>query len=1324
MGVVDTLRIIYEVDVRDRGTKTLATSQARAQRGVSQVSRALRAQDAALKRSTSTAARHSTVVTRQARSSRAAATHVARLTRAQRAAASVMNRAATATQRVARANNQLAVSARRAETAAARQRRTAAKGPGIGARTAGRARGATAGVLGGFGAVAAVRFVAQETAEAARLQKVIAQGIKSTGGAANVTAAHIERMTGAMSRQAGIDDELIGKGASVILTFTKIRNEAGKGNQVFDRANQAALDLSVRLGKDLTSTSLQVGKALQDPIKGVTALGRAGIQFTKQQKAQIETMVESGNTLGAQKLILRELETQVGGSAKANALPMDRLKISVANLAEAIGTELEPSVNKAAGKTADFIDQILTGTGAGGRFRAGVVQTARDLKPLAQGLAGVGKFLAQHPRLIMGIVGAYGTLRAVRFGAGVVRQINDIRDAAESSKTASRIAKGARGTGRLVKRALGGVKAIIENVMRGAGRGGGAVAASNIASTAGANIGPALDRNQKKFRGGRWTSLGKLAGRAFGVAAAAMIAIEVAKAVPALAQYSGKKGWGELWRDLKGNLSQPNPLRPKRRGGIVRRYQAGGLVPIAAAGGEMLVDGARATMIGGQPDRDGTLMFARPGSAVLTGDGQARMAMGASLTQAVRDQAPHFRQGGRVDAFGIRRGAQAARFNRPDLLWGVYGQESDYGRNLGPSSAGARGPFQFMPATARAYGIDPMNFTQAAAAAAKYLRTYQRRGIAGMLAAYNAGPAARPPYPAETRSYIPGVISKARTYPLGRGKSRTGSGDSPGDRTATVPIIRGASRRRAGLLADAFSQGQQAGQAGVTRSIIRREGNPILAAIREATSSASVTAEARQGTAATASARERRPRTPSGGGTRGSLQAAMRLSRSSGLTITSTTGGRHAPNSWHYKGRAFDAAGTPAQMRAYAIATAKRWSRSILELFHDPLGWYVKNGRRVSGSIGGHGRHVHTAMRRGGIIGRYRPGGFVAGSAYAAGNAGGAVGRPLAGGLRNAMTFAGGSLEALDNLIGKSLQQRLVALREQVQARVRKGGPAKVVQRLQGVLDMIDFELGRRVGRIQDIVEQRNRSVDRGRAAGERAMRARGVDPGSAEGLQQLGVMQAAETNVRVQNVASLTSALQRATAAKNRDAVREITGQLEDAHDALQESTVVQIELARQAAEALHQAALEADEAVRQAVTDDAQRIVDTYTSGSSRADEGLRRLELNQRLIGTSGSAGGAQGRADYIRQQIIPAIQAEIAALDLQRQVALGQSNADLFRQLTDQILGRENDILQRQLDAQEQIAENTEALKEFGGSNAFSYRDQLFTDLDVIRSRLGA
>ena len=115
----------------------------------------------------------------------------------------------------------------------------------------------------------------------------------------------------------GVDDEVIQSGENVLLTFKNIHNEVGKGNDIFNQATKATLDFSVAMGKDLPSAAIMVGKALNDPIKGLTALGRAGVQFTKSQVAMIKKMVKAGDVAGAQKLILRELEDQFGGSAKA-----------------------------------------------------------------------------------------------------------------------------------------------------------------------------------------------------------------------------------------------------------------------------------------------------------------------------------------------------------------------------------------------------------------------------------------------------------------------------------------------------------------------------------------------------------------------------------------------------------------------------------------------------------------------------------------------------------------------------------------------------------------------------------------------------------------------------------------------------------------------------------------------------------------------------------------------------------------------------------------------------------------------------------------------
>ncbi|MGH9251137.1 MAG: hypothetical protein ACRD0W_16675, partial [Acidimicrobiales bacterium] len=200
--------------------------------------------------------------------------------------------------------------------------------------------------LAGVG-VAAVKMgldFVEAAEESAKIGKQTAAVIKSTGGVAKVTAREVGKLAEKLSMKAGIDDELIQSGANVLLTFTKVRNEVGKGNDIFDRATTSALDMSVALGTDMQSSVVMLGKALNDPIRGITSMTRAGVQFTDQQKEQIRTLVESGDLLGAQQIILKELETQFGGSAEAQATASDKLKVAFGNIAEQIGTVLLPHV--------------------------------------------------------------------------------------------------------------------------------------------------------------------------------------------------------------------------------------------------------------------------------------------------------------------------------------------------------------------------------------------------------------------------------------------------------------------------------------------------------------------------------------------------------------------------------------------------------------------------------------------------------------------------------------------------------------------------------------------------------------------------------------------------------------------------------------------------------------------------------------------------------------------------------------------------------------------------------------------------------------------
>lgn len=206
--------------------------------------------------------------------------------------------------------------------------------------------GAAVSGLRAFGGV-----LSDSVAEARESQKVgatTAQIIKATGGAAKVSATDVGNLATAISNKTGVDDEAIQSGANLLLTFKNVRNEAGAGSKVFDRATAAAADLSAAGFGSIEGSSKTLGKALNDPVKGISALGRAGVTFTAGQKKQIATLVKSGDTLKAQKIILGEVESQVGGVAAANATAGEKAKVMAGNLKEQFGTTLLPLIDKAA----------------------------------------------------------------------------------------------------------------------------------------------------------------------------------------------------------------------------------------------------------------------------------------------------------------------------------------------------------------------------------------------------------------------------------------------------------------------------------------------------------------------------------------------------------------------------------------------------------------------------------------------------------------------------------------------------------------------------------------------------------------------------------------------------------------------------------------------------------------------------------------------------------------------------------------------------------------------------------------------------------------
>jgi hypothetical protein len=248
------------------------------------------------------------------------------------------------------------------------------------------------------GITAPLALMGASSVQAFREQsKAIAQveaGLKSTAGQVGMTSQELQKMATDLQNKTLFGDEVILKDATAqLLTFTNITGEN------FGRTQEAALDLATRLDGDLKSASIQLGKALNDPVANLSALSRSGIQFSEDQKAVIKSLTETGNLAEAQTLILDELNKQYGGSAEAAAEAdggFTQLANSFGDLQEEIGRLLVQYLRPIVDQLKTFV-QFLQGTSDG---------TKRVALAIAGIAAAIGPVLLILPNLISGIKAA------------------------------------------------------------------------------------------------------------------------------------------------------------------------------------------------------------------------------------------------------------------------------------------------------------------------------------------------------------------------------------------------------------------------------------------------------------------------------------------------------------------------------------------------------------------------------------------------------------------------------------------------------------------------------------------------------------------------------------------------------------------------------------------------------------------------------------------------------------------------------------------------------------------------------------------------------
>lgn len=187
----------------------------------------------------------------------------------------------------------------------------------------------------------------------------------------------------------GVDADLIKLTQAKLATFSNLNKTINETGGAFDRATKAALDMAAAGFGEASANAVQLGKALNDPIKGITALSKSGITFTEQEKAKIETLVKSGEVLKAQDLILQAIEMQVGGTAEATATASDKMKLSFDAVAESIGSILLPYFQKFSDFIIKFTPTLQANSDLIVTLGAGIVALAGAIKVLQFGIDAV-----------------------------------------------------------------------------------------------------------------------------------------------------------------------------------------------------------------------------------------------------------------------------------------------------------------------------------------------------------------------------------------------------------------------------------------------------------------------------------------------------------------------------------------------------------------------------------------------------------------------------------------------------------------------------------------------------------------------------------------------------------------------------------------------------------------------------------------------------------------------------------------------------------------------------------------------------------------------
>jgi len=312
-------------------------------------------------------------------------------------------------------------------------------GSGIGTAFSGIAKSVGAIGIAATGAAAAIGGIAyklisigEDGLQAENRIKNVVKTMGLFGSQSNEVADRLIKVADATELSTGVDGDLIMSAQAKLATFRELAKTTGITGGAFDRATQASIDMAAVFGGDATTYAVQLGKALEDPEKGLAALKRTGALTSSQIKAISEEFAQTGNRAKAFDQVLKAIETQVGGAANATASGMSRVKVSIGQMLEEVGKPMSEVFSKFADDVAKMTPQIVASL-------SGLAPKIREVgstlaAALSEGLSGdttrlvkIGELMGEAVAIGFKVTITRGFMEATESAFGFLEDINPIR---------------------------------------------------------------------------------------------------------------------------------------------------------------------------------------------------------------------------------------------------------------------------------------------------------------------------------------------------------------------------------------------------------------------------------------------------------------------------------------------------------------------------------------------------------------------------------------------------------------------------------------------------------------------------------------------------------------------------------------------------------------------------------------------------------------------------------------------------------------------------------------------------------------------------------